>query len=375
MQKGRVAVFFLVVLAIWTAMNAYVFWRISSVEWVSRHLPRLAVILVAALLWASYIAARFLERAGIRSLAQWLEWIGAHWLGVAFLAFVCFLAVDLVAGFGYWLPAGRLRSWALLAAAVLAVISFVQARRAPVISTYEVRMPGLPRQLDGTTMAVLSDTHLGTMIGSAWLDRRVAEVNALHPDLVVLAGDIIEGDDATEEEKIVAGLKGLSAPMGVWAVTGNHEFYAGVGHSLRLFHLAGVGLLRDEWRELRPGLVLAGVDDLTARRQRGSKAVSGFLERALNGRPAGATVLISHSPMYPKNAAGLGAGLMVSGHTHNGQIWPFRYIVRATYPLVSGRYSIGQMTAIVCRGTGTWGPRMRLWQRGEILKIVLRANS
>jgi hypothetical protein len=156
----------------------------------------------------------------------------------------------------------------------------------------------------------------------------------------------------------------------VWAVTGNHEYYAGVEQCVRLFQDAGYNVLRDAWAEVTPGLVVAGVDDLTARRQFGRGDHP--LERALTNRPSGATILLSHSPWQAEVAAKLGAGLMLSGHTHNGQIWPFSYLVRLRYPLLGGWYKIGSMPVIVCRGTGTWGPRMRLWQPGEIVRIKLR---
>jgi hypothetical protein len=130
--------------------------------------------------------------------------------------------------------------------------------------------------------------------------------------------------------------------------------------------------LRDRAAALAPGLVLAGVDDLGARRQFGGGEQA--IERALAGRPPGAVVLLSHSPAQVKTAASLGVGLMLCGHTHNGQIWPFNYLVRLSNPLVGGRYEVGGMTVIVGRGTGTWGPRMRLWQPGEILLITLRSR-
>jgi hypothetical protein len=112
------------------------------------------------------------------------------------------------------------------------------------------------------------------------------------------------------------------------------------------------------------------VDDLTSRRRR--PAAEDPVGAALAGRPPGATVLLSHSPLELERAAAAGAELVLCGHTHAGQIWPFGYLVRLSYPRFAGRYEVGGATVIVGRGTGTWGPRMRLWQRGEILKVVLR---
>ncbi len=128
-------------------------------------------------------------------------------------------------------------------------------------------------------------------------------------------------------------------------------------------------MLRNGWSEVRPGLILAGVEDLTSRRRNGQ--TDDVLSRALLGRTPGGTIVLSHTPWQAETAASAGAGLMLCGHTHGGQIWPFGYIVRLVYPLLAGRYEVGGMPVIVCRGTGTWGPRMRLWSRCEILRVTL----
>lgn len=135
--------------------------------------------------------------------------------------------------------------------------------------------------------------------------------------------------------------------------------------------LDGVKVLHNEWSELSPGLVLAGVHDLTRNHRSGSGA--DLVTEALSGRPSGAAIFLSHTPWQAEQAAAAGAGLMLSGHTHGGQIWPFGYLVRRVYPLLGGRYDVNGMTVLVCRGTGTWGPRMRLWRPGEILRVTLRA--
>jgi len=365
------AAFFTVVLLIWTAMNVYVFWRISSIPAIA-HVPRTALVVAGVILWGSYIAGRILSHRGIQSLAAPLEWIGSYWLGVIFLLLVSLIAVEIITGFGFLLPqqAATWRWYAAVAAGALSVIALVQGFRAPAISSYEVRLAGLPSALDGTVVAVATDMHVGETIGGSWLARRVDQIQLLRPDLIILGGDIVEGDKDARE--VIGAFWRLSAPLGVFAVTGNHEFYAGVEASVRFLEGTGIQVLRDRWVELRPGLVLAGVDDLTARRQYGEHG--NFVQQALAGRPnPAATVFVSHTPWHVEKARDLGTGLMLSGHTHAGQIWPFVYLVRIQYPFVSGKYDLSGMTLFVCRGTGTWGPRMRLWRRSEILRITLRA--
>jgi predicted MPP superfamily phosphohydrolase len=367
--------FFRIILLIWSGLNAYVFYRVSSVPVVARHVPTWLLAAAAVILWMSYVLARFLDRFGFGAAARPLEILGAHWVGVVFLSFVCLLFADLVTGFGLLLPgaAPTLRGWAIIASLALSLIAAVQARRAPVIRSYEVCLANLPRESDGTVLVLATDLHLDSLLGERWLAGRVAQIERERPDLVVFGGDILEGHRQAHPEFLPL-LRRLSPPLGLWAVTGNHEFYGGLDQSVWLLQQAGFRVLRDEWAEVRPGLLIAGVDDLTARRRNGLDG--NFVAQALAGRPAGAaTILVSHTPWEAERAAQAGAGLMLSGHTHNGQIWPFNYIVRRVHPLLGGRYEVNHMSVIVCRGTGTWGPRMRLWRRSELVRITLRSPA
>jgi predicted MPP superfamily phosphohydrolase len=356
-----------------TLLQTYVFWRAASVPLVSRHVPRPLLIGLAAALWAGLFLSFYVGHSASSAPARWLELFGMTWLAVLFLAFMSLLAVDLVTGFGFLMPklAPTLRGWALVVAGALSVIAMVQGLRAPVVREYEVRLAGLPREMDGTVLVAVSDLHLGSLLGERWLAARVVQVQALRPDILVLLGDIVEGHGQAESD-LLADFRRLSAPLGVWAVTGNHEFHGGRASSPTVLEQAGFQVLHDRWVEVRPGLVLAGVDDLTSRRRSGQGGDP--IGKALAGRPAGATILLSHTPWQAEEAAASGVGLMLSGHTHGGQIWPFDYLVSRMYPLLAGRYEVNGMTVIVCRGTGTWGPRMRLWRPGEILRVSLRAT-
>lgn len=364
--------FLIVVLGTWTLMHVYLVWRASSVPTISAHAPRWAIVAAAAFLWLAYPLSRILDRSGLGLVARPLEFVGSAWLGVLFLACVALLAVDVVTlgGLGVRSSAPALRGWGLVAACALSVVALVQGLRPPAVVDYEVSLAGLPTERDGLVLVEISDLHLGTLIGDRWLARVVDRVDAMKPDLVIVGGDVIDGN-VGRVEPFLPELKRLRAPLGVFAVTGNHEVYAGLERSVKLFEEAGYTVLRDRWVEPVRGLVVAGVDDLTARRQFGLGDHP--VETALVGRPPGATILLSHTPWQAQKAAGLGTGLMLSGHTHDGQIWPFGYLVTFTYPLMGGRYQVGGMTAIVCRGTGTWGPRMRLWRPSEIVRITLRS--
>ncbi|HWI59117.1 MAG TPA: metallophosphoesterase [Bacillota bacterium] len=371
MTNARFALFLTIVLSVWAAMHLYVFWRLASVPWVAAHLSRRTLVVLVVVLWTSYPLARMLDSLGLQAVSWPLEFAAANWIGILFLLLSMLLVAEVVTLGGWvllhWAP--TLRGWAAITAGVLAAIGLILGMRSPVVRDYEVRLPGLKPEHDGLVLVELSDMHLGTLIGRRWMEHLVQRVDQMRPDLVVVVGDLVDGN-VGRVEPLRPVLKKLRAPLGVWAVTGNHEYYAGVERCVRLLEEAGFSVLRDRSAEVAPGLVLAGVDDLTARQELGLEAHA--LDKALTNRPPGPTILLSHSPWKAEIAAQAGVGLMLSGHTHNGQVWPFSYLVQLRYALLGGRYQVGAMTAIVCRGTGTWGPRMRLWWPSEIVRIRLR---
>ena len=352
-------------------MHVYVFWRAASVPFVDRHVPRKILVGTGVILWAVFFFGRVIGHGGTGVLAGALEFLAMSWMGILFLTFIPLFCIDLITLFGFLMPrlSLSLRGWAFLAGGVFSAIALFQGLRPPVVEKYEVNLPGLPPAMDGTVLVALSDMHLGSQQGESWLADRIAQVDAQQPDLVVLLGDIFEGH-GPPDKPLMGTFKQLSAPLGVWAVPGNHEFHG--GGNMSLFEEENFTVLRNGWAEVRPGLILAGVDDLTARRRNGQGGDP--MAQALMGRPPGATILLSHTPWQAERAAKAGVGLMLSGHTHGGQIWPFDYLVRSRYPLLEGRYEVEGMTVIVCRGTGTWGPRMRFWRPSEILSVTLRAK-
>jgi predicted MPP superfamily phosphohydrolase len=368
-RNARIMTFVLIALSVWTAMHLYVasrFWTLSAGAGPAWH--RLVAV-VAVVLWASFPLSQLLARTLAR-VARPFEIVGSTWIGLLFLLLACLLAADILTGFGWLLPAlARLaRQVAVAAAIVLCMVALVQGLRPPEVRRHDVAVRGLEPAFAGLRIVQLSDLHLGPFLGPRWVENRVAQVRELRPDLIVITGDLVDRD-ARLSERLVPSLRGLHARLGVWGVTGNHEFYAGLEESVRVFESSGIRLLRDTAVEVAPGLVLAGVDDLTARRQFGIDDHP--VERTLSHRPPGATIFLCHSPWQTDRAAALGADVMLSGHTHAGQIWPFVYLVRMAYPYVQGRFSVNGMTLIVSRGTGFWGPPMRLFRRAEITLITL----
>jgi hypothetical protein len=257
---------------------------------------------------------------------------------------------------------------------LLASFALFQGMRAPRIVEQEVALKDLPPALDGTVIVAVSDIHLGAQRRSEWLAARVAQINALQPAAVLMLGDQVE-DNPVGEPQLAATLRGLKAPWGVWAVTGNHEFYGDVETTVREFEQGGVRWLRDRQVKLAPGLVLAGIEDV-GRRMRSDGDYADGLARTIPAATATATILMSHIPAAQiiEQASARGVDLMLSGHTHGGQIWPFSYLVQHRFPKYLGAHEVQGMTLYITRGAGSWGPRMRLWQPGEIIKLTLRVS-
>jgi len=349
-------------------------WRTALTPPVKGRLSRKWLVAIGIALWVMFYLGRVYGHHGTGAMCRTLELLGMTWMGMLFLCTITFIAADLITGFGFLFPrrAPAIRSIALIVGLILSGTALVQGTRAPVLERYKVELPGLPAELDNTVLVAMSDLHLGNQINEKRLKRCIDIIQSEKPNILIFLGDIFEGHGFLGK-KIISILGEMNAPFGKWAVLGNHESHGGRETGIGIYQKAGFRVLRDEWAEVVPGLVFAGVDD--RRDGRGKKKNQAFVVRALSGRPKGATVFLSHRPVYAETAAKKGANLMLSSHTHAGQVWPFGYLVRLRYPLLSGRYEVTGMTVITSRGAGTWGPKMRLWLPGDILHITLKSKK
>jgi len=239
-----------------------------------------------------------------------------------------------------------------------------------------VQLRRLPAGLSGFKIVQLTDVHIGPTIGREWLEGIVARVNALEPDLVVITGDLVDGSVAELREH-TAPLADLRAKKGVYFVTGNHEYYSGADEWIAELGRLGIRVLRNERVAIGEGedsFDLAGVDDWASGRFGGGHGPD--LERALAGRdPERELLLLAHQPKQFTQAVAMGVGLQLSGHTHGGQIWPWGYFVRLDQPHVQGLSREGDAQIYVSRGTGYWGPPMRVGAPPEITLVELEREE
>jgi predicted MPP superfamily phosphohydrolase len=363
--------FSIVLASLVTALYIYVFMHVSSVPWVKKCLPLKARSALFIALWAMFLIGLMYGHGRTGPLAIALEFVGMNLMGAIMLITASLMFVDFITVFGLLIrkSAPRLRASAVIVGLALSVIALFQGMSPPVVHKYDVYLSGLPGEMDGKVIVGMSDMHLGSLIGERWLREVVSRVRSIRPDMIVLLGDIFEGHEPPQDN-LMPLFHELTAPLGVWAVPGNHESRRGDDSFIRFINDNGIKVLVNAWAEPAPDFYLAGTGNPSGHHRTGDGGKS--IRESLKGRPeGGATILLSHNADEPEVASQSGVGLMLSGHTHGGQIWPYTYLVKRTYPLLEGMHKINGMTVIVCRGTGTWGPRMRLWKRGEILHITL----
>ena len=361
---------------------------------------KLVVLGLFVMLWSAIPLSRLLRiRPG-----NGLLWTAYIWLGSLVILSVVFCGADLArAVLGILsrlapqavdaerrtLLTRGLELATLATAGPLVGYALYQGLRKVAVRKLAVTLQKLPDALSGFRIVQLTDIHVGPTIDGRWLRRVVEQVNALDADVIAITGDLVDGPVANLSAQ-VAPLAELRARHGVYFVTGNHEYYAGVDEWLAELTRLGVRVLRNERVTVRPGAAagatadgatasagaaidLVGIDDYHSHTFPGHGP---DLPRALAGRddkiPA---VLLAHQPAAVSEASRLGIDLQLSGHTHGGQIWPWGIFVRLQQPYVAGLHRHGDTQLYVSCGTGYWGPPMRLGAPAEITEITLRSTK
>ena len=308
--------------------------------------------------------------------------VGDTLLGSMWVLFTCSvlgnIAGLILALAGVHDPArSRIVAIGVLAVAVAAVAWAIgEARRVPRVRRVQVPIRGLGAGLDGLRLVVITDTHYAALNRLRWSERVVEVVNALQPDIACHAGDLADGSVAKRRAQ-VDPLGKVSAALGRFYITGNHEYFGDAPGWIE--HMTSIG-----WQPLRnqhelitrdgDSLVMAGIDDPTGT---GLPGHGPNLPAALAGAdPDLPVVLLAHQPKQVAEAVRAGVALQISGHTHGGQIWPFHYLVRLDQPVVAGLSRHGERTRLyTSRGTGFWGPQLRLFAPSEITVLTLHPET
>jgi len=390
-----------VAIAVLLLLHGYVGWRVlspfrlvqpwKSIVWTA--------IFLLALMPPASLALRFNRVETVFN--DFLSWFSYIALGFVSILFFFVLVKDLAVLIGLVaakihlslgdgpatvLPeSGESRRQMLLTSFNLAAIGltglltgcgFVQARHRIRVEQVVIPLKNLPAPFEGLRIVQISDIHVGPTIKGGFVRQIVERVNDLKPDIIVLTGDLVDGSVEYLAED-VAPLRDLKAPDGRYFVTGNHDYYSGVLPWLEKVSQLGFDSLINEHRVLeRDGsqLVLGGVTDISA-----GHMVPGHTsdpQASLRGAPETAVrILLAHQPVSVFQAARAGYDLQLSGHTHGGQYFPYSKLIGVAQPFVAGLYRHEKTWLYVNRGTGYWGPPIRLGSPAEITEIILSGRS
>jgi predicted MPP superfamily phosphohydrolase len=378
------SLFFIAIFAIYGGMHVYVFLRAKIVFGFGPAAGTAVAAFMLAMTFAPFFI-RLLEKYDYELSAQVLSYIAYLWMAALFLFFCGSIVLDLAnmlisvtaritSGLRGLLITPRASFFSCLGLSlIICLYGFFDALN---IRTERLRIETakLPEHVHRLTIVQISDVHLGLIVRTARLKRILDIVKAEKPDIFVSTGDLVDAQ-INDMEGLAELLREVQAPYGKYAITGNHEYYAGIKQALAFTRECGFTLLRGE--AVRSGVInIAGVDDPAGAQLHIDKPVS---ETALlSSLPKDRfTLFLKHRPSVDENSAKL-FDLQISGHTHRGQIYPFTYVSKIAYPLNAGRFDLGAGSILyVSRGTGTWGPPIRFLSPPEVTvyELVRKAAS
>lgn len=374
----------IVVLIVVLASLALVQWRVVR-RWRSRpaRIAGTAGVCVAALLTPAAFVGLL---AGSGRIApdgvRWISTIGLTWLATVFYLLLTLIALGVLwvltrlvrlvrPGFD-GAPLRRAVALIGVVGAVGATLYGLVEAATPRVTHTAVPLATMPAGLGTVRVALVTDIHAGPVRTRSFVQDVVDKVNAEKPDMVILGGDLIDGTVEQIGEDL-APLRALRAPLGVLAVTGNHEYYAGDAVNwVQRWRDVGVRPLVNESVRIERGgaaMTVVGVND-----RKGTAPLEADYDAAFAGvDPAAFTVAVAHEPLQGREFAHRAADLQVAGHTHGGQLWPFRYFVKLQQPALAGLEEIDGMPVYTSRGAGAWGPPVRVASPPEIAILDLRA--
>ncbi len=364
---------------LYSLLHAYVFVRARAALGLGYTFALLLALFMAVMISAP-VVVRVLENVGLGLWARLLAFVGDTWMGLLFLFVIASIVVDvcrlalLVLGAVlhkdlsfFMLSPGPSFAVSVIAVAMVGVYGWFEARA---IRTRKITVPTPKVSADGGPLRIvqISDVHLGLVVRQARLKRIVEQVRNASPDLLVSTGDLVDGQ-MNDADGVAVMLDGIRPRYGKFAVTGNHEFYAGLDQALAFTRRAGFHVLRGEAVTIPDAINLVGVDDPAGPGYGSSrKGEEALLSRVANGR---FTLFLKHRPDVDPESTGL-FDLQLSGHLHDGQIFPFRLITRLFFTYIAGFYNLPRGSALyVCRGSGTWGPPIRFLSPPEVTVIEL----
>ena len=386
MRAVQFIIFFSIVLIVYTSVNYYIFARGLSTFEPGTGL-RTAFIWAFWLLAMSFVAGRILEKVYLSYLSDFFTWAGSFWLAAMLYFFLIVVSVDLLRLLNHFLPffnkiipeAILIRPYFITIGVATGVFLLVFAGHLnaliPRTERITINIPKASPEQNTLRVAMVSDIHLGTIISKHRLQKIIDHLNSVEPDLILIPGDLVDEDLAPViSQNLGAMFTQLKAPLGVFASTGNHEYIGGAKDAVSYLRKHHIQVLRDTAVQFLPNIYVIGRDDIESNRFAGQTRKS--LKDIVSAIPDSAVrIVLDHQPRAYQEAIDAKTDLILSGHTHHGQLWPLNYITQAMFPLSWGYGQFDQMHAYVSSGIGTWGPPVRLGNRPEVVVFTLKFST
>jgi len=383
MKRYQMIIFFSIALTIYSLVNIYIFFKGYNALPILQE-NRLLYSITFFFLAVIFIAAKILESRHSSVISDALNILGGFWLAFMLYGFMFFLISDIlflilripgiISGDNIFL----FRKWSFIITVGLSSLfiigGFINAL-IPVIKEYDITINKLAGDIKTLRIAAVSDIHLGSVIRKRSIRKLSVMLKEMKPDIVLLLGDIVDG----EIGPVMRGdlLQYFTRPKcndGLYAITGNHEFIGGANRTIPYIESKGIRLLMDEMVTLEGGIQIIGRIDRDSRRFYGKERLSlgELMKQADTAKPV---ILLDHQPFHLAESAKYGVDLELSGHTHNGQMWPVNYITSKIYELSYGYLRKGTSQFIVSSGYGLLGPRVRSGSRSEVLLINIKFSG
>jgi uncharacterized protein len=377
MNKRSLAIFFIVAFAIYFLTNLYIFikgYRSISGSGSNRTIYTIIYIVLASV----FIAGKMLERNHSSVLTDALNIIGGFWLAFMLYGFLTLFLSDIVSlllRLTGILTAGdmrQFRKWSFIITVILSAgfitYGFINAL-IPHVKKYNITINKSAGAIKTLRIAAVSDIHLGSIIRKRSLIKLSGILKKLNPDVVLLLGDIVDGEiGPVLRDDLLSNFTCPKCRDGLLAITGNHEYIGGAAITIPYIEKHGIRILKDEVAILDGGIQLVGRIDRDGFRfnKRERLPLDELMKQVDLTKPV---ILLDHQPFRLDESVKAGADLQLSGHTHNGQMWPLNYITGMIYELSWGYKRKGDTQFIVSSGFGIWGPRVRSGSRSEVLDI------
>lgn len=361
---------FLIPLLLIFGVNAYVFYRLAQM-YPGTQLARIIIYLLGILLIASFFSGLIFKD----SLPSWLISVtynaGTSWFFISIYFLIAFLLLDFFR-LTHLLPVSRLMYQSGVGFAVvvggIALIFLLGNMKYHHKARVDLDLKVDKEQLDAPLKIVaLSDLHLGYAIGRSEFMKWVELINAEKPDIVLIAGDIIDQTvRPLNEQNMAEVFSHIQSTYGIYAILGNHEYISDLHRSTAFYEAAGIHLLRDEATLINNRFYVVGRDDRSNKQR---KALAEITDTLDHHKPI---ILLDHQPYHLEEAEAQHVDLQISGHTHYGQIWPISWITRAIYELPHGYKQRGNTHYYISSGIGLWGGKFRIGTQSEYVVITLR---